>query len=75
MNQLPRYALTLQPDNIVYLWCNRVRILAVSDGWTETFLTQQNKSRVHFRPSRRKPTKGFIHKLSELDTLSSLQKT
>ena len=34
-----------------------------------------NKNHVHFRPSRRKSTKGFIHKPSELDALSSPQKT
>jgi len=52
------YALILQPDNIVYLWSNRVQILAVSDGWTEAFCTQQNKSRVHFRPSHRRLQNG-----------------
>jgi hypothetical protein len=56
------YDLTLQADNIVYLWYKIIRFVAVGFGRAEAILTQQNVSQVHLRPSSRKSTKGFIQK-------------
>jgi hypothetical protein len=49
---------------------------AVSYGWTEEIFTQNNESqKVNLLLSRRKPTEFFAHKMSQLDTLSTLQQT
>jgi len=38
--------IALQPDSMVYLCCKTIWFLAVSSGWVEAVLTQQNKSQV-----------------------------
>jgi hypothetical protein len=49
---------------------------AVSYGWTEEIFNQKDKSQiVDFLLSRRKATKLFLHKMSQLDTLSTHQHT
>jgi hypothetical protein len=40
------YDLTLQLDNIVYLWWKTIQFRAVSYDWTEAIITQEKRGQI-----------------------------